>query len=152
MLRGRIVKRQDHQIKTGDPGLEAEIVAAVFGELGPELQEQRVLAKCQSFWPDLAGNLSKHSYPVRVRGDRLEVTVEKAVYRQEFQLLSREILKRVNAVTGAKMKRIKVDPGRIQWGDAREFREDPYQPKMHKDPSELNDGQRELLDGLEDII
>ncbi|MEQ9362726.1 MAG: DUF721 domain-containing protein [Leptospirales bacterium] len=134
------------------PQLEAEIVATVFGELGPELQEQRFLAKCQAFWPDLAGTLSKHSYPVRVRGDRLDVMVEKAVYRQEFQLLQREILNRVNAATGAGLKRIKVDPGRIEWQQAKEFQQDPYKPRRLKDPSELNDGQREILDGLKEIL
>ncbi|MCR9143553.1 MAG: DUF721 domain-containing protein [bacterium] len=135
-----------------NPELEAEIIAAVFGELGPELQEQRVLAKCQALWPELAGTLSKHSYPVRVRGDRLEVMIEKAVYRQEFQLLSREILKRVNAATGARMKRVKVDPGRIEWQSAKEFQEDPYRPQLRKDPAEFNEGQRTLLDGLEEIL
>lgn len=138
--------------RPGNPELESELVAAIFGEVAPEIHEQRLLAKCQAFWPDLAGNLSKHSYPVRVRGDRLDVHVEKAVYRQEFQLLSREILKRINATTGANMKRIKAEPGRIEWQTTREFREDPYQPQQWKDPSELNEGQRTLLDGLKEIL
>lgn len=132
--------------------LEAEIVAAVFGELAPEIQDERWLAKCQAFWPDIAGNLSKHSYPVKLRGDRLDVLVEKAVYRQEFQLLSREILKRINATLGTKIARMKVDPGRIEWKTTREHAMDPYRPEKMKTPEELNEGQRALLDGLKEIL
>lgn len=134
--------------ESNDP---AEVVAAVFGDLAPELQEEQLLAKCQSLWPELAGNLSKHSFPARVRGDRLEVRIEQAVYHQEFQMLSREILGRLRAATGSRVQRLKVVKGRIDWERLSSEAIDPYQPQVRKNPEELNDGQRELLEGLEGL-
>lgn len=131
--------------ESNDP---AEVIAAVFGDLAPELQERQLLAKCQSLWPELAGTLSKHSYPWQMRGDRLEVRIEQAVYHQEFQLLSREILRKIQASTGARVKRLKLVRGQIDWERIRTEAIDPYQPELKKKPEELNDGQRELLDGL----
>ena len=141
-----------HDPKHQRPGeLEAEILAEVFGERAGEFEEQRILAKCQAFWPDLAESLAKHSRPVAVKGDRLEVRIEKAVYRQEFQLYSAEILKRVQAMTGARVRRLKMTSGPIDWGEGSAPDADPYRPELRRRPEELNDGQRELLSALDEL-
>jgi hypothetical protein len=135
------------------PGeLEHDILATVFGHadggISRDILDDRILAKCQAHWADLTGNLSQHSFPVRVRGDRMDVLVEKAVYRQEFQLFGTDILKRINVLTGGALRQIRADPGRITYDVRRPDQPGGYRPVLRKAPADFNEGQRALLDGL----
>lgn len=137
----------------GGASFESEVVRAVFGERTEELRDERLLVKCQSFWPDIAGGFSKHSRPHRVRGDRLYVRLENPVYKTDLQLMSREILTRIRRLTGGELSRLVVDQGRIDWTDAPAQAPDerPTDAYGKTAPEDLNDGQKELLEGLGQI-
>ncbi len=140
---------------TPDGSFESEVVRAVFGERADDLRATRLLVKCQSFWPDIAGGFSKHSRPYRVHRDELFVRVEHSTYAQDLQLMSTEILKRIRRLTGGELRRLVVKQGRIDWTEdaSTMLPEDrPTDAYGKRKPEDLNEGQRELLDGLNRIV
>ena len=119
------------------PARTQELLAAVFGEAAEQYADDLTLLKCQSYWPDIAGGLARHCQPVRLRGDRLIVRVEKSVYAQDLQLLSREIIQKANRLTGRRLRGLKLETGAMDWTPAGGHR---YEPPQQSD--ELTEAQQ----------
>jgi len=121
LITNRVPLRPEHRadapVSAQNPRADREELLEQL--LGPEgLAEKRAeleLARLQSYWPDVAGGLSKHVQPSRIQGDRLYVRVEKSVYAQELQLLSREILSRAARLCGCQAARLYIEKGPIDW-------------------------------------
>ena len=85
----------------------------VFGEKpNPALLALALLQRVQSIWPDAAGSLARHSWPIKISEDgTLVVRVEKDVYAQEFSLASRRVIGRLRAALQANVVRIRLQRG-----------------------------------------
>ena len=83
------------------------------GFVGETELKDLTLMTLQSRWPDIVGPISRHSYPAEVRGDRLFVRIEKAVYAQDFNLAIPQILKAIRNLTGA-IREVVIQKGRFE--------------------------------------
>lgn len=93
----------------------ADLISAIFKDPSGEVARQWTLARIQSRWPDLAGNLSRHSWPERITGRRLVVRVSHDVYSQEFFLFRADIVKKLRANRITEIDEIQVEKGRVRF-------------------------------------
>ena len=72
-------------------------VAAALGELRSEAEPATVLARVQASWAQAVGPaIAAEAEPVAERAGILTVACRSAVWAQELQLLSEELLSRLN--------------------------------------------------------
>ena len=118
----------------------------MFGENpNPALLALALLQRVQSIWPDVAGSLARHSWPIKISEDgSLVVRVEKDVYAQEFSLASRSVLGRIRAVLQGNVVRVRLQRGPLDSAGIRPP-DNELQSEPHQEPRA---GAAELLEGL----
>ena len=73
----------------------------LFTELGDQLAPATTLARVQRAWPELAGAaVAAEADPVSERDGVLTIACGSSVWAQEIDLLSGELLERLNAALG----------------------------------------------------
>ena len=88
-------------------------LAEALGHVVPDVSPATVLAGVQQAWPEVAGpGLATATAPVSEREGTVTVACESAVWAQELELLSGDLLTRLNAVLGG----ARVDKLRFQVG------------------------------------
>jgi predicted nucleic acid-binding Zn ribbon protein len=76
-------------------------IAIVLGEVTREAAPAGVLARLQAAWGELAGPaIAAEAEPVAERSGRVTIACRSAVWAQELELLSRDLLERANAALG----------------------------------------------------
>jgi len=76
-------------------------IAAALGELTAEAAPAGLLARVQAHWPELAGAvLCAEAEPVSERLGKVTIACRSAVWAQELELLSTDLLERLNHALG----------------------------------------------------
>lgn len=135
-----------------------EAIAAIFGKSEPFPAAELARLRLESAWPDIAGSIYKHCQPAGVRDERLLVRVQKPIYKQEIQLLQRDILKRASAATGLTLTRLTFEDGPFEatpenpppFGVARASSAPPRTENSEDDSSDA--GRSEFLEGLRKLL
>ncbi|MBL8020046.1 MAG: DUF721 domain-containing protein [Leptospirales bacterium] len=100
-----------------------------------EVQDITLLS-LQSRWPDIVGPIARHSYPAEVRGHRVYVRIEKAVYAQDFNLIIPQVLRVLKSITPS-IKEIVVQKGRFEPGGREVVREEQTQEQANTIPTDV---------------
>jgi hypothetical protein len=135
-----------------------EAIAAIFGKSAPFPAAELARLRLESAWPDIAGSIYKHCQPAGVRDERLLVRVQKPIYKQEIQLLQRDILKRASAATGLTLTRLTFEDGPFEapaenpsaFSAARESSAPLRTENSKDDPGDA--GRSEILEGLRKLL
>jgi predicted nucleic acid-binding Zn ribbon protein len=81
-------------------------LASALSQLTAELAPSTPLARVQEVWPQAAGPaIAAAARPVSERNGVLTVTCEAAVWAAELELLSAELMPRLNELLGAEIVR-----------------------------------------------
>lgn len=110
-----------------------------------EVQDLTLLS-LQSRWPDIVGPIAKHSYPAEVRGNRLYVRIEKAVYAQDFNLSIPQILRVLKAIAPS-IREIVVQKGRFEPGQSDVTRPEQTLEQSDQIPSDVKILLKEFRSG-----
>ena len=95
-------------------------VALSIEALSDSLAPQTTISAVQRVWPDVAGDLiAAQCEPTSERGGVVTVTCSSAVWAQELDLLSGDLIERLNAVLEGQL----VTALRCQSGQARKWPE-----------------------------
>jgi predicted nucleic acid-binding Zn ribbon protein len=88
-------------------------LADAISELTSALAPNTTLARVQEIWPAAAGSaIAAAARPVSERSGTLTVSCEAAVWAQELELMSVDLIARVNAALGAEtIKRLRCVTG-----------------------------------------
>ncbi len=92
-----------------------DLISAIFKDPSGEVARQWTLVRVQSRWPDMAGNLARHSWPERITGRRLVVRVSHDVYAQEFFLFRADIVRKLRAYGIREIDEIQVEKGSVKF-------------------------------------
>jgi predicted nucleic acid-binding Zn ribbon protein len=88
-------------------------LSAALDRLTPSLSPPSTLARVQGVWPEVAGQaLSAEAEPVSEHAGTLTFQCRSAVWAQELDLLSTDLLERLNeAVQGSSLTRLRFISG-----------------------------------------
>ena len=76
-------------------------VGASIGSLADQLAPRTMLADAQRAWPRAAGAaMAKYAVPTAERGGTLTITCRSSVWAQELDLMSPELIAKLNAAIG----------------------------------------------------
>ena len=75
-------------------------LAAALDPVRRDLAPLTTLARVQEAWPSLAGAAAKEAAPVSERGGTVTFACRSAVWASELQLMSRDLVDRLNGALG----------------------------------------------------
>lgn len=129
----------------------SDLISAIFKDPTGEVARQWTLVRIQSRWPDIAGNLARHSWPERISGRRLVVRVSHDVYAQEFFLFRADIVKKLRAYGIREIDEIQIDKGRVKFSRPVESESVTLSPRASEESSQVNPDVRDFLEKLKKI-
>ncbi|MDH5657365.1 MAG: DUF721 domain-containing protein [Spirochaetia bacterium] len=126
---------------------KAELIHSIFKDKTESIIKDEIIIQIRSKWNFIAGALSLHSIPVKLKGKILTVRVEKSVYAQELNLYTNWIMDRLEELSFS-VDSIKIETGTIKPNEKPERNEGNPQ-KMTDNNKKLTGAQFELLEGLQ---